>query len=44
MEKNVTEIFKVKIGLSPELMNDILEFIKKPLVPNLGIRTASDIG
>ena len=25
----VTEIFKVKIGLSPELMNDIFEFIEK---------------
>ena len=26
----VTEIFKVKIVLSPELMNDIFEFIEKP--------------
>ena len=25
----VTEIFKVKIGLSHELMNDIFEFIEK---------------
>ena len=27
--ENITEIFKVKIGLSPELMNDIFEFIEK---------------
>ena len=29
-EKFVAEIFKVKIGLSPELMSDIFEFIEKP--------------
>ena len=26
----MTDIFKVKIGLSPELMNDIFEFAEKP--------------
>ena len=26
----MNDIFKVKIGLSPELMNDIFEFIEKP--------------
>ena len=26
----MTETFKVKIGLSSELMNDIFEFIEKP--------------
>ena len=26
----MTEIFKVKNSLSPELMNDVFEFIKKP--------------
>ena len=26
----MTEIFKVKNGLSPELMNDVFEFIEKP--------------
>ena len=30
LQKLVTEIFKVKNGLSPELMNDIFEFIEKP--------------
>ena len=30
MQKFATEIFKVKIGLSPDLMNDIFEFIEKP--------------
>ena len=30
LQKLVTEIFKVKNGLSAELMNDVLEFIKKP--------------
>ena len=28
-QKRVTKIFKVKNGLSPELMNDVFEFIKK---------------
>ena len=30
LQKLVTEIFQVKSGLSPELMNDVFEFIKKP--------------
>ena len=30
LQKFVTKIFKVKNGLSPELMNDISEFIEKP--------------
>ena len=30
LQKLVTEIFKVKNGLSPELMNDVSEFIEKP--------------
>ena len=30
LQKLVTEIFKVKNGLSTELMNDIFEFIEKP--------------
>ena len=30
LQNLVTEIFKVKNGLSPELMNDVFEFIKKP--------------
>ena len=30
MPKLVTEIFKVKNGSSPELMNDVFEFIEKP--------------
>ena len=30
LQKLVTEIFKVKNSLSPELMNDVFEFIKKP--------------
>ena len=30
LQKLVTEIFKVKKGLSPELMNDVFEFIEKP--------------
>ena len=30
LQKFVTEIFKVKSGLSPELMNDVFEFIEKP--------------
>ena len=30
LQKLVTEIFKVKNGLSPELMNDVFEFIEKP--------------
>ena len=30
LQKLVTEIFKVKSGLSPGLMNDVFEFIKKP--------------
>ena len=29
-QKLVTEIFKVKIGLTPELMSNIFEFTKKP--------------
>ena len=29
LQKLVTEIFKVKNGLSPELMNDVFEFIEK---------------
>ena len=30
LQKLVTEIFKVKNGLSSELMNDFFKFIKKP--------------
>ena len=30
LQKLVTEIFKVKNSLSPELMNDVFEFIEKP--------------
>ena len=30
MQKFETKIFKVKIGLSPELMNVIFKFIEKP--------------
>ena len=30
LRKFVTEIFRVKIGLSPELMNDIFKFVEKP--------------
>ena len=30
LQKLGTEIFKVKNGLSPELMNDVFEFIEKP--------------
>ena len=30
LQKLVTEIFKVKNGLSPELMNGVFEFIEKP--------------
>ena len=30
LQKRVTEIFKDKNSLSPELMNDVLEFIEKP--------------
>ena len=30
LQKLVTQIFKVKNGLSPELMNDVFEFIEKP--------------
>ena len=30
LQKLMTEIFKVKGGLSPELVNDVFEFIKKP--------------
>ena len=30
LKKLVTEIFKVKNGLSSELMNDVFEFIEKP--------------
>ena len=30
LQKLVTEILKVKNGLSPELMNDVFEFIEKP--------------
>ena len=31
LQKLVTEIFKVKNDLSPELRNDVFEFIKKPI-------------
>ena len=44
LPKFVTEIFKVKIDLSPELMNDTFEFIKKrnslryfSIIVNVGI-------
>ena len=44
LQKFVTEIFKVKIDLSPELMNDTFEFIKKrnslryfSIIVNVGI-------
>ena len=30
LQKLATEIFKVKNGLSPEIMNDVFEFIEKP--------------
>ena len=30
----MTEIFKVNIGLSPELMNDVLKFIEEPYSGN----------
>ena len=30
LQKLVTEIFKVKSGLSPKLMNDVFEFFEKP--------------
>ena len=30
----MTEIFKVNIGLVPELMNDVLEFIKERIRKN----------
>ena len=30
LQKLVTELFKVKNGLSPELMNHVFEFIEKP--------------
>ena len=30
LEKLPTENFKVKNGLSPELMNDVFDFIEKP--------------
>ena len=30
LQKLVSEIFEVKNGLSPELMNDVFEFIEKP--------------
>ena len=30
LQKLATEIFKVKNGLSPELMNDVFEVIEKP--------------
>ena len=30
LQKLDTEIFKVKNGLSPELINDVFEFIEKP--------------
>ena len=30
LQKLVTEIFKVKNGLLPELINDVFEFIEKP--------------
>ena len=33
LQKLVTEIFKVKNGLSPELMNDVFEFMEKPYSP-----------
>ena len=33
LQKLVTEIFKVKNGLSRELMNDVFEFIEKNLLP-----------
>ena len=34
-QKRVTEIFEVTNGLSPELMNDVFEFIEKPCFPPL---------
>ena len=30
LQKLVTEIFQVKTGLSPELMNNLSDFIEKP--------------
>ena len=30
LQKLVTEIFKVKNGLLPELMNEVFEFIERP--------------
>ena len=40
LQKFVTEIFKVKNGLPPELMNDVFEFIKTPY----SLRTYSHFG
>ena len=41
LQKLVTEIFKVKNGLSPELLNDVFEFIERPysLRTNLHFRS-----
>ena len=32
MQKLVTEIFKIKIGVSPDLMNVIFELIEKTII------------
>ena len=44
LEKIVTKIFKVRNGLSPELMNDVFEFIKKTILPtnNFAFQVAED--
>ena len=35
IQKLVTEIFKIKIGVSPDLMNGIFEFIENTIIsPN----------
>ena len=36
-----TQIFKVKSGLSLELMNDVIEFIKKPYSPRASLHFRS---
>ena len=40
LQKLVTEIFKVKNGLSPELMNDVFEFIEKTITAYEQLRTS----
>ena len=42
MQKFVTNIFKVKIGFSLELMNDISEFIEKPYSLRINLQFKPD--